>query len=239
MEKFKTSILILITALCLYLTYEADAQTVKVMVIDTGVDLSHKEIKSHVREKWNFTDYMDDVEHGTAMASLVLKGTCGDIELVSCNYYFTWNKNKQVRQSNVCFERALNENVQYINYSSYGPDPDDTEKAIIKKLVKKGVIITVAAGNESEDLLKTGKCENSYPACYGFKNVYVLQNIDRTGKIFHNSNRLKGKYVRSMVGVNIPVLYPKGKKGFITGTSPSSARYMNSILLHKCWELRK
>lgn len=207
------------------------------MVIDTGVDLSHKEIKSHVREAWNF-NYKDDHGHGTEISSLVLKDTCGDIELVSCKYYYPWKKDL-VNDSNYCFQRALDEDIDYINYSSYGKDPNDEEEALIQELSDKGVIIVVAAGNDEVNLTKTGKCLNAYPACYSIENLYTVENIDQYGNIAAKSNYLKTKNARAEIGVNVPTLEPNGGHGHSNGSSFSAAKYTNSLLLKKCWELSK
>lgn len=216
----------------------SDAQErIKVLVIDTGVDTSHKEIKSHVKEPWDL-NYLDDNGHGTAIAGLILKETCNQIELVSCRYYFPWDRN-YIEPSNNCFRRALNENINYINYSSTGEESNEKEKELIKSLTDKGVIITVAAGNQSKNLTQTGECKGAFPACYLFPNLFVVQNIDKNEKLDYRSNYLTHPNARSEMGVDVPVLLPKNQVGKLTGTSISAAKYMNSLLLKRCWELNK
>lgn len=206
------------------------------MVIDTGTDLSHNEISSHVREQFN-ENYIDRNGHGTAMTSLVLKDTCESIELIACNYFDS--PLRRIDSSNECFKRALNENIDYINYSSNGNYIEENEKQILKKLSNKGVIIVVAAGNDGENLTKSGKCQGSYPACYLYKNIYIVQNVDKDGKLDPRSNYLTNKNARSELGVNVPILLPNKQYGVISGTSPATARYTNKLLLKKCWEMSK
>lgn len=220
----------------LSLSISCAAKNIRVMVIDTGTDLSHEEIKSHVREKTDF-NYIDENGHGTAMASLVLKDTCESIELISCRYYSPLVNHMDA--SNACFKRALNENIDYINFSSSGNYEEPTEKKLLKQLSDKGVIIVLAAGNDSINLTKNGKCEGSFPACYLYKNMYIVQNVDRNGNLNPGSNYLKAKNARSEMGVNVPVLLPNKQYGTISGTSPATARFMNSLLLKKCWEMSK
>lgn len=217
---------------------QSHAKSIKVMVIDTGVDLFHKEIKSHVKSMlYDYEDYTDLNSHGTAMASIVLKDTCEQIELVSCLYFDYSNNN--VEKSNNCFTRALNEDIQYINYSSYGEQPNTEEKEILKKLTDKGVIVVVAAGNKGINLIKNGKCEKSYPGCYLYDNMFIVQSLDKNGKLRYDSNYLKHPNARSEIGVDVKVLYPGNKDGVISGTSPAAAKYMNSLLLKECANLKK
>lgn len=230
----KTLLLFIISLICFYFSFQANAKSIRVMVIDTGISVSWPQIKSHVKEPLN-DDYKDDHWHGTAMAGLVLENTCDEIELVSCNYHPF--KKDEMQHSNDCFKRALNENIQYINYSSSGIYPFKEEKEIIKKLSDKGVIIVVSAGNNGKNLTQTGKCEGSYPACYLFKNVYIVQNIDKNGKLDPTSNYLNDINARSEIGVNILILKPDNTTGNVTGTSPAAAKYTNSLLLEKCKKL--
>lgn len=213
------------------------SKTIKVLLIDTGIDLTHPEISKHVKEEWNY-NYIDMNKHGTAMASIVLKDTCSEVELISCRYWFPWNENLQ-QTSNNCFKRALTEDIQYINYSSSGEFPDNEEKEIIKQLSDKGVIIVVAAGNKAKNLTKTGECKGSYPACFLYKNVYPVENVEKNGFLHYQSNYLTHPNARAEMGVDVPCLFPYEQSGTITGTSPAAAKYTNRLLLRRCWELKK
>lgn len=216
------------------------SDAIRVMVIDTGVDLSHPEIRSHIKENTNTDDYIDIIGHGTAMSSLVLKDTCPEVELVSCRYYDPSLKDL-IQRSNNCFQRALIENIQYINYSSYGKNSNEQERNILTKLSDKGVIITVSAGNDGRNLINplTKECERSYPSCYLLKNVYIVQNIDENGNLVESSNYINHPNTRSEMGLNVPVLAPNNGTTQTTGTSPATAKYMNRLLLQRCKEIKK
>lgn len=232
----KTLLLFIIAAICFYFSLEANSKTIKVMVIDTGVDLSHEEISKHIKEP-NNGNYESSHWHGTAMAGIVLKDTCDEIELISCNYHPYGNH--EMEYSNACFTRALNEDISYINYSSSGSMSYKEERKILKKLSKKGTIIVVAAGNHHINLMKYDKCEGSYPACYLLKNMYIVQNLNKDGKLDVSSNYLKHPNVRSEIGVDVSCLMPEGKTGKVTGTSPAAAKYTNRLLLEECKKLHK
>jgi len=215
-------------------------EKIRVLDVDTGVDLSHKKISSHVKENTNSNNYRDLNGHGTSMAGLVLKNTCEEVELISCNYrdYSIFNF---IDTTTNCFRRALNENIQYINYSSTGSLPSNDEREVLQKLSDKGVIITVAAGNNGKNLInkKTGKCDGSYPSCYLIKNVYIIQNINEYGYLHSTSNFISHVNARSEIGVNVPVLAPDNGTGIMTGTSPATAKHLNRLLLQRCEELKK
>lgn len=237
MNKIEVTILILLSLLFLYLGEKSEAkETIKVLIIDTGVDLSHEEISSHVKEPFNPVDYIDYSVHGTAMASLILKDTCQEVELISCNYYPSHNS---YDDSNSCFYKALSENVQYVNFSSSGKHQNDEERELLRELSNKGVVVVVAAGNDGLNLTKTGKCEGSYPACYLFKHMYIVQNIEQNGKLHEKSNYLKNKNARKEMGMDVSVLFPRGQYGKISGTSPAAAKFTNRLLKQKCKKIHK
>jgi hypothetical protein len=236
MMKYKTLFLLIVSIFGIYFSWDANAQTIRVMVIDTGVDLSHPEIKSHVKEDFNF-NYLPYHWHGTAMAGIILKDTCKEVELISCDYH-AYSKTQQ-KDSNECFRRASRENIQFVNYSSYGERADHDEKMAIKKLTDNGTIVVVAAGNNGKNLMATGKCRGSYPACYLFKNLYSVQNLNQDGTRFYASNYLKNVRAKAEIGVDVACLMPNNETGVVTGTSPAAAKFTNRLLLKACKNLHK
>ncbi len=216
-------------------------QTIKVMVIDTGVDLSHSEIASHVVNGTSSIDYVDPHGHGTAMAGLVVDNTCPEVELISCRYFNLPNKPDEISNSIDCYKRAIAEDVDYVNYSSSGGKFRVDELAAMKELSDKGVIVAVAAGNEGRNLInqKTGVCDKAYPGCFLLDNVYIVQNVDRDGKIYKNSNYIDHPNARFEMGVDVFVLAPNKWYSSMTGTSPATAKYMNSLLIKECLKLEK
>lgn len=217
------------------------ADNIKVMVIDTGTDLSHPEIVSHIKSRIDTIDYKDDHGHGTAIAGLVLDNTCPEIELVSCRYVDLPGKFDNISNTIDCYKRALVENIDYINYSSSGGEFRLDELNALKALSDKGVIIAVAAGNNGQNLIneKTGVCDKAYPGCFLLDNVYIVQNVDTNGKRYYNSNYINHPNARSEMGVDVFVMTPKKGYTSMTGTSPATAKYMNSLLLKRCLELEK
>lgn len=222
-------------ALCL-IHQSIYAEEIKVMVVDSGVSLEWPSLKSHVKESWSW-DYVPNHWHGTAVASLVIKDTCEQVTLISCNYYLKYPNGTS--GTNNCFKTAIKKNIDYMNYSSTGDEPNLEEFQLLKKLSDKGVIITVAAGNEGKNLTPSQPCTGSFPACYILDNLFPVQNINNFGYLMETSNYLKVPNTRSTVGSHIEVLLPNDKRGKVSGTSFSSAIYMNSLLKKRCWEMNK
>lgn len=235
-------ILIIVSIFCIIWTVYADAKNIKVMVIDTGVDKSHQEIFEKVKEEWNF-HYIDDNGHGTAIAGLVIRDTCDEVELISCKYYgftgYLKDSESSEKGTNRCFQYALDQNVDYVNYSSVGIDPDVEEYKLIKQLTDKGVIVITSTGNQNTNLTPMQPCAHAFPACYLTKNMFIVGNITKEGRKAYTSNFANVPQMRWEIGVNVSVLAPRN--GYITmsGTSMSTAIYTNKLLKQACWELHK
>jgi len=237
--KLNEILLLIVFVLCIVWYVKADAKPVRFMVIDTGVDTSHETIKKYIREP--FTDeYVDDIGHGTAIASLALKDVCESVELISCKYFSPadFRFNRALVNFKNCLREAIIKQVDYINYSSSGLSSDREEYELLKKLTDKGVIITISMGNEGRNIFYGNKCIYSFPACYLLPNTYIIGNTTDGGKLWGKSNYGSTKNARYLNGVNVSVLLPKKQHGKTTGTSASTAKYMNEILKRKCWELR-
>lgn len=210
----------------------SDARTLKILEVDTGVDLSHKELKMHVnKNEWEKLDYIDINSHGTHVAGIILKGTCSEIQLISCKYYIPLNPSDSLENSINCFKRALKENIDIINYSSYGTEPSKDEFDILKQLSDKGVLFITAAGNENKDL--SDPRNTAYPAKYDLSNIIVVGNLNDDGIKAQTSNYglkemkwEKGMYVLSAL--------PEGKSGYMSGTSQAAAKFTNRLLLKWC-----
>lgn len=206
------------------------AKTIKVFVPDTGVDISHLEIRNHVNMmNWEKEDYIDVLGHGTHIAGLILKDTCPEVELVSCKYFSPLQDN--LLPSINCFKKALTVNPTVINYSSGGSKPSPEEFEVLKQLSDMGVKIVVAAGNDGFDL--NDENNNYYPAKYsGIANLIVVGNLH---------NKLSNFGLSNMVweyGTNVYSTLPESYFGNMTGTSQSAAIYTNKLLKMYCKDLK-
>lgn len=219
----------LLITLISFISIIAYSKDIIVFEIDTGVDLSHKEIKSH-SIKINGIDNIDSSGHGTHIAGLILKDTCPEVKLVSCKYYYQdWEF--AYKTSTMCFQEAIELKVDYVNFSSGGEKPILKEKEAIENLIKSGAIVVVSAGNENENN------PEYYPAKYGIKGMVVVGNLLSNGKKAKTSNYGFKDMVWEF-GTSILSTLPNGDFGPMTGTSQATAIHTNRLLKEKCLKLK-
>jgi len=202
-----------------------NAKDISVMMIDTGVSLSHPEIASHMVQD-DPLDFIVLHDHGNHIAGIILKDTCKEVKLHSCNYYHHTKYKSTSDFSNECFKRALDLKVDYINYSSGGKEFLAEEKELIQKLLKRGVKIVVAAGNDGLNR------PNYYPAKYELLGLIVVGNLDKNG-LRHYTSNYGFKDMVWEIGTDIVSTLPNGT-GMMTGTSQSTAVKMNKLLKEAC-----
>lgn len=215
-----------INLLILLLSSICWAKNITVLEIDTGVDLSHSEIKEHIIMQDEVAN-TDNWGHGTHIAGLILKDVCPEVKLISCRYF---PQIEAMETSNKCFEQALKLHVDFINYSSGGTATNEKERRLLLKLQQKGVTLLVAAGNNGREN------PDYYPAKYGFKNMIIVGNLDETGQRHYTSNYGYKRMVWEM-GTDIKSTLPNGEFGYMTGTSQATAIHLNKLLKRLC--LRK
>ena len=114
---------------------------------------------------------------------------------------------------------AINLKVDIINYSGGGTNYVKEEEFLIKKALRMGIKVVVAAGNEYSNIDKSGKCY--YPACLD-PRLYVVGNLSENLSRTPSSNY--GTKVNTwLVGTNKMSLLPDHRIGRMTGTSQSAA----------------
>lgn len=199
------------------------------MVIDSGVDISHLEIRNHVNiANWEKEEYIDVVNHGTHIAGIVLNGTCDQVELVSCKYYSGHTAIKDNYYK--CLDFAIRENFDVINMSLGGDGNNLREYASLFKIVSKGTIVVTAAGNENKDLSKN--CDY-FPACYKLDGLVRVGNLGINNKR-HESSNYGLSDMRWEPGEKVLSTIPANAYDTMTGTSQSAAKYTNKILKELC-----
>ena len=214
----------------LLLTSLAQAATLKVAVVDSGLDVTDPRFSKHLCPTGNkdFTgEGLTDINgHGTAMTGLIEKyAKDGDYCLVIYKYYSeavptSVNLAREVE----ALEYAGNNGVEIVNLSSDGPGFNEKEYLAIK--TNPDVTFVVAAGNDGLNMDLPG--DQTYPACYSLKNEKVIGNVDENGKRVSSSNY--GKAVTA-VEMGDHVIAPAiHGYGVITGTSVSTAIYTGKLI---------
>ena len=112
-------------------------------------------------------------------------------------------------------------NLVGLNISMGGDAYFEEENEALKKLVKRGVKVNVAAGNDSRILTKK-EC-TYYPACFKLRKAYQSNNFKVVGAVDTGS---------SNTSEDFEILYRKGLEQGTpvkTGTSQATANYTGEI----------
>ena len=208
--------------------YTHSTSSIKIGILDTGIDQDHEDLSSKIVENQNCTDSptVDDLYgHGTHVAGIAgaitnngigVAGVGFDVALAnykslgdSGSGYYSWIAD--------CIVRAADGGVKVINMSLGGPNKSKTLENAINYAWNKGVVLVAAAGN-------SGNSSPTYPAYY--KNVIAVAATDQSDKKASFSSY--GKWVDvAAPGVSIYSTFPNhsyriGKNlnyDFASGTS--------------------
>lgn len=220
------------------------ARTIRVAVIDTGVDFQHPALKNKleisningIKYGWDFSGYgstQDNNGHGTHIASLIAMennlGQSPEVRLIILKYYDNKDQKKDPMASSIeALNKALDLNVDIVNYSGGGPIFNQEEFEVLKKMNDKGILVVAAAGNENQDIDQKG----FYPASYDLPNIISVAAVDKEGLPVKSSNHgTKAVHIAAW-GKTVWAALPHGKYGALTGTSQATAKVTNSIVFY-------
>jgi len=206
----------------------ATGENISVAIIDTGVDVSHKDLRDRVVLARNFVDqnsveFQSDL-HGTAVAAIIgatannatgivgvapraqllaLKGcwqpSPGDDNAVCSS--FTLAKS---------IDFAVLQNVDVINLSLAGP-PDPLLEALVSNAIEKGIVVVGALGFEL----------GQFPSAV----EYVINVAQSDSKAAH-----RGVYLKAP-GKKVISARPQGEYDFYSGSSMSTALVSGVVAL--------
>jgi subtilisin family serine protease len=162
---------------------------IKIAIIDTGINIAPEYLCETGHKDFTNTNLSDNALHGSIIAAIIAKSM--DIKR-HCIVNIKWwhnNINFTTRYSEV-FRVATNSGAKLINLSAYGRHFDELEQIAIEEALQNGVIVVIAAGNESKNLSK--QCVG-YPACYNIKheNFIVVGNTAKSSNKGGPVNRIE------------------------------------------------
>ena len=195
------------------------ATSVKVAVLDTGIEESHPDLLGKVTLSKNFTStqsVQDSNGHGTHVAGIIATTTNNGVGVAGTGYntslmngkaldnngsgYYSWITNAIIW--------AADNGANVINMSLGGSAPSQTLQAAVDYAWSKGVVVVAAAGND-------GNSAASYPGYY--TNVIAVAATDINDSKASWSNY--GSWVDvAAPGVSIYSTY-KGGYAYLSGTS--------------------
>jgi subtilisin family serine protease len=217
-----------------------------VAVIDTGIDPSHPFLSKNLvvtsgkpsiknygidfsKRKINKKQPYDEHGHGTHVSGII-KSVYPNVKLLSLKYYNPKASGQDNLNSTIeALRYAVNQNVDIINYSGGGPEPALEELKILKEAERKGILIVAAAGNEESNI--DVRSNAYYPASYGLKNIITVTAHDKNLQMLNSSNWGKKSVDITAPGYRIRSALPKGRAGYLTGTSQATAFVSGSAAL--------
>ncbi len=199
----------------------ATGKSVRVAVIDTGLDTRHPELKQRVTGIRNFVDrdtraFNSDI-HGTAMAGVIAAASNNGVGLVGVapeadilGFKACWQKDAQDRSarcSTFTLAKAVNfaidQAVDVINLSLGGP-PDPLLTRLVNKAIERNIIVI-------------GAVSPAYPGGFpaGVQGVIAVTNEPTTD--------VDAKQVVSAPGNQVLSTKPQREYDFYSGSSLSAA----------------
>jgi subtilisin family serine protease len=218
------------------------SQEIRVAVVDTGIDASHPDLKDNICRKKGSDEYgydfvtnkknpEDKHGHGTHVAGIIgatakagagAAGVAPNICIMAVRYYSDTATGAQNLSNTVkAINYAIDNGANIINYSGGGAEFSAAELKAIKRAEDAGILFVAAAGNEYQNTDESGN--SYYPAAYGLTNIVAVAATNIRNQLLPSSNWGKKHVHVAAPGENIFSTLPKGRYGYLTGTSQATA----------------
>jgi subtilisin family serine protease len=183
-----------------------------VAVIDSGVDINHKDLKDRIVTGYNFVDSNEDISddygHGTHVAGIVASNSSAKIMPIK----FTDGKIGKMSDLAKAIKFAVNNNADIINLSLGLKEKSSLLSESIDYAFKNDIPVVAAAGNYNSS-------KKYYPAAYG--KVIAVTGLKNDGTKLPQSNY--GTWVDySVKAQDILSTTPGDNYGYATGTSQAA-----------------
>lgn len=266
--------IVLLTAFIFPISSSSNAtksQEIRVMVIDSYLNYSLPSINKYLAHYNGDKEYLSAggmiathridnemvLNHGTNVTNIVLYGdyrnptpVASNVKLYFCNvsYKLQWSLTNTLYGPITitdCLKEALKLNIDIINISLSGTGKIQSEQDYIIKLLNKGSVIMLAAGNSSIDIEKSNvypakihhdlvmssrharrnfdKDDNPYP------NLKIITSLKKDGSLSDFSNRYSlaiGEKAENLLSI---CYY--GNQCVIMGTSQAAALHTHKEIL--------
>ena len=176
------------------------------------------------------TTMSDTHGHGTHIAGIIagavnkergIGGVAPGVKLSSYRYFDPQKPKMDALDMTIKgIKLAINHGVKIINYSGGGVEKSEEELEVLQEAERKGILVVVAAGNESTNLDLGG---TYYPCSYGLSNIICVGNLSKYNDIPSSSNKGKRFVDVFAPGTNILSTAPNNSYAILTGTSQSTA----------------
>lgn len=206
----------------------ATQKTLKIAVIDTGLDLNDPRFKDilcpYGHEDFTGKGLNDNVGHGTHVVGLIKQYAEDSVYCLVILKYFDANNRNEIGSPYINALLALKKNnIDVVNLSSGGKTASPMERSIIKE--NSDITFIIAAGNDGSDLDKD--C-SYYPACYNLSNIITVGNLN--GQLPNDTSNYGNRVMFWEQGTNVVSTLPDNKEGEYTGTSMACAVHTGKLI---------
>lgn len=216
-----------------------------VAVLDTGVDVTHPDLKDRIIGGRNFTregtanNFNDGNGHGTHVAGTIaasengtgVVGIAPEASLLICKVLDSGGSGSYksiidgIRWA-TNWRGDNGERVRIMNMSLGGPYNDPNLYEAILEAVAEGIMIVVASGNEGDNREDT--LEYGYPALYN--ECITVAACDHNRKLaYFSNNHLQVDVIAA--GVKVLSTYPVGQYAALSGTSMATPHVAGILAL--------
>lgn len=204
--------------------HETMGEGIKVGIIDTGVDVTHPELKGRIKDGANFfdkntDDFKDQNGHGTHIAGIVAaeKNGIGVVGVApKSDLYIAKAFGSDGKTSYPAIEKSvkwlIDKKVDVINMSFSSSATSSQYKSLINEVYRNGISIICAAGNEGE----FGENTIGYPA--NFNETVAVSAVDINKNIAEFNSKGRAAEI-SAAGIDIYSTYLNGGYATLSGTS--------------------
>jgi subtilisin family serine protease len=205
------------------------SQTVKIAIIDTGIDYTHPDLMGNVDSEHGFNfvnntkNAMDDHGHGTHCAGTIgavhnnklgVAGVMSDVTMIPIKFLDSTGSGS-LESAVKAIDYATELNVDLMSNSWGGGGRSEALFEAIKRASDKGIIFTAAAGNSTSNNDTTP----SYPASYEAPNVVSVAALTAQNDIAYFSSYGRNSVHIAAPGHNILSTVKGGKYEIMSGTS--------------------
>jgi hypothetical protein len=209
---------------------------IMVAVIDTGVDIQHKDLKERIVSSENLLKERYTAEvHGTAVAGVIgasmngfgIEGVApeaGILALRACRQMSGENPEAECYTTSVAkaIDVAIEKKVKVVNMSFGSIFSDKLILKLIEEGTRRGIIFVAPVGNMPKQK------EPTFPASHPL--VVAVAGMDEKGNPYPNPE-IASKARVSAPATNVLTTVPGDKHNFLNGTSLSSAAITGILTL--------
>lgn len=193
------------------------------------------------------SDPMDTNKHGTHISGVIGASTNNNIGVAGINWkvslipikFFGPHNEGNTESAIRAFDYAFARGAKIINISWGGNTDSPLLKNVIQQCQQRGILVVVAAGNETVDNDKVP----SYPATYPLDNIISVASIDWHSDLSWFSNWGANSVHVAAPGESILSTIYGNKYGFMEGTSMAAPQIVGAAALiwanHPHWTYKE